>query len=306
VPKYLITGGCGFIGSHLADALVNRGFEVRILDDLSTGKKENAPKEAELLIGSITDPDMLERGLQEVDGVFHLAAVASVQKSIDRWSAIHEINSGGCIRLYEAISKLKTRVPLIYASSSCIYGDSSDLPLREDTVVHPLSPYGIDKLAAEWHANVLWNVFHVPNISFRFFNVFGRRQDPSSPYSGVISIFSERISRGERLTIYGDGEQVRDFIYVKDVARMLVDAILRPMTGTLIYNLCSGRGTTVNQLANLMGKIAGISIHKEYAPPREGEIRISIGDPTKIKDSLQLEPKYSLEEGLKELLNICV
>jgi len=305
VIKYLITGGCGFIGSHLAEALVGRGFAVRILDDLSTGKRENAPEKAELLIGSITDPLLLERALQGVDGVFHLAAVASIQKSIDQWSAVHEVNSAGCIRLYEALSKLKKSIPLVYASSSAIYGDSPQIPLKEETFSPPLSPYGIDKLAGEWQAGVLGNVFHVQNTSFRFFNVFGPREDPSSPYSGVISIFAKRISEGKPLMIYGDGEQVRDFIYVKDVARMLVETMVRPMTGTHIYNLCSGTGTTVNQLADLMGKIACTSIKKEYAPSREGEIRISIGDPTKLKNSLQLEPIYSLEEGLKELLKTC-
>jgi len=306
MTKYLVTGGCGFIGSHLADLLLNRGCEVSILDDLSTGKKENAPKEAELLIGSITDPSMLERALDGVDGVFHMAAVASVQKSIDHWSSVHQVNSGGSVRLFEALTKLKRKVPLIFASSSGIYGDTSEIPTQEQASASPLSPYGIDKLSGEWHANVLWNVFQIPNISFRFFNVFGPRQDPSSPYSGVISIFSKCISGKNPLTIYGDGEQVRDFIYVGDVVRMMVEAMHTPMSGSEIYNLCTGKGSSINQLADLMGKIAGISIKKEYAPPRQGEVRISIGDPSKVKNSLQLEPKYSLEEGLKEFKKVCV
>ncbi len=306
MAKYLITGGCGFIGSHLADFLVKSGFEVSILDNLSTGKRDYAPQKARLLIGSITDSEAIERALKDVDGVFHLAAVPSVQKSLDHWHAVHEINSGGTVRLYEALTKLPKKIPLVYASSSGVYGDSPSPLASEDSQAVPLSPYGIDKLSGEWHARILWNVYRIPNISFRFFNVFGPRQDASSPYSGVISIFAERISKNLPLTIYGDGGQVRDFIYVEDVARTLGQAITAPMEGAHVYNLCTGKGTTVNRLADLMGEIAGVPLTKEYAPPREGEIRVSIGDPSKAQNSLQFKPRYTLEEGLRRMWKACV
>lgn len=306
MAKYLITGGCGFIGSHLAHFLVNRGSEVCILDDLSSGKKENAPKHAELLIGSITDPKSVERALEGVEGVFHLAAIPSVQQSFDRWHAVHQINSGGTVQLYEALTKLPKKIPLIYASSSAVYGCSPHTPINEKTPTAPLSPYGIDKLSGEWQAKILWNVFQIPSISFRFFNVFGPHQDASSPYSGVISNFSKRLAKNLPLIIYGNGEQVRDFIYVEDVVRTLTEAMVNPLEGAHIYNLCTGKGTTVNQLADLMGKVAGISIKKEYAPPREGDIRLSIGDPSLAKRSLKFKPAFTLEEGLRELRKACV
>lgn len=310
MKKYLVTGGCGFIGSHLAHFLMKEGSEVCILDDLSTGKKENAPEGAELLIGSITDSAMVKRALEGVDGVFHMAAVASLQKSLDHWYSVHQINCGGTVQLFEALPRLPKKIPLIYASSSGIYGDPSQIshpsPIQEHTPATPLSPYGIDKLAGEWHANVLWNVYRIPNISFRFFNVFGPRQDASSPYSGVISIFSERLSKNAPLTIYGDGEQVRDFIYVADVVRTMAQAMAAPMDGSKIYNLCTGKGTKVNRLAEIMGEIAGVTVEKEYAPSRKGEIRVSIGDPSLATSDLQFKTDYTLEEGLRELRKACV
>ena len=301
MSKYLITGGCGFIGSHLAESLIAFGHGVRILDDLSTGKKENAPPEAELVIGSITDPTLLKTSVEGIDGVFHLAAIASVQKSLDQWAAVHHVNSGGTVRLFEALSQLKQKIPLIYASSSCIYGEAHETPIPEKALPHPLSPYGIEKLEGEWEAQILWNIFQIPTTAFRFFNVFGPRQDPSSPYSGVISVFFDRLRNGKKLTICGDGKQVRDFIYVKDVVRMMLETMVKPMRGASVFNLCTGVGTSINQLATLMAP----EVKKEYAPAREGEVRVSIGDPSKIQQALQLKPSYTLEEGLKEM-RICV
>lgn len=298
MSKYLITGGCGFIGSHLADALIGRGDKVRIIDDLSTGKRENAPQAAELIIGSILDLPLLQSSLQGIEGVFHLAAIPSVQRSIDEWSHVHQVNSGATVQLFEAITKLERKIPVVYASSSAVYGDVGSLPIQEQTPPMPLSPYGIDKLAGEMHARLLWDVFQIPSLSFRFFNVFGPRQDPSSPYSGVISIFSSRIAQNRPVTIFGDGEQRRDFIYVADVVRMMISAITRPMIGAEIFNLCTGKGTTINQLADLIGEVTGVAVKKEYAPPREGDIFCSIGDPSKAKKGLELETQYSLKEGL--------
>ncbi|MCC5832129.1 MAG: NAD-dependent epimerase/dehydratase family protein [Chlamydiales bacterium] len=305
--KYLVTGGCGFIGSHLANFLLKQGCGVTILDNLSTGKKEKAPEAADLLIGSITDKALLKHALKDIDGVFHLAAVPSVQKSLDHWHAVHEVNSGGTVLLYETLAELPKKIPLIYASSSAVYGDSLDLPACEESQVAPLSPYGIDKLAGERHAGVLWNVYRIPSLSLRFFNVFGPGQDPYSPYSGVISIFAKRISKNAPLTLYGDGEQLRDFIYVEDVVRTMAEAISSPFEGAGVYNLCTGEGTTINNLADLMGEIAGKSLIKEHAPPRKGEIRVSIGDPSKAQRTLGFKRRFSLYEGLKETMrSACV
>ncbi len=306
MKKYLVTGGCGFIGSHLAHLLLKQGADVVILDDLSSGKKENAPVDAELLIGSITDSKSVECALNNVDGVFHLAAVPSVQKSLESWHAVHEINSSGTILLFEALTKLQKKIPLIYASSSGVYGSCSQIPIPEHAPAAPLSPYGIDKLSGEWHAKILWDLFQIPTISFRFFNVFGPRQDASSPYSGVISLFSECITNDSPIKICGDGDQMRDFIYVEDIVRAMAHAMNSPMQGSKIYNLCTGCGTRVNELANLMEKIASSPIKREYIPARKGEIYASIGDPTAAKINLQFQPEYSLEEGLRNLVLSCV
>lgn len=303
MTKYLITGGCGFIGSHLADFLIKQGFAVRIFDDLSSGKQENAPSEAEVFIGSITDKKLVEQIIEGVDGIFHLAAIASVQKAIENWSLVHEVNSCGSIYLFETLARLKKPLPLIYASSASIYGTAST---SEHLQPKPLSAYGIDKLATEWHAHFLWNFFHIPVICFRFFNVFGPRQDPSSPYSGVISIFLEKILNEMPLTIFGDGKQMRDFVYVKDVARILTHTMLQLKKGAETYNLCTGIGTSVDELATLIAQITDKSITKNYLPPRKGEIRFSIGNPMKLKNQLGITTQYTLEQGLKEMVGLCV
>ncbi len=300
MSKYLITGGCGFIGSHLADTLIECGNEVRILDDLSTGKRVNAPKGAELLIGSVTDLKLLEQALEGIEGVYHLAAIASVQKTIEKWHETHLINQGGTVAILEQIARSKRTIPVVYASSSAVYGNTSHYPISEETPQLPLSPYGVDKLACEWQARIAWNVHKIPSIGLRLFNVFGPRQDPSSPYSGVIAIFSKRIPKGDPITIYGDGEQRRDFIYVKDVVRIMVKAMSKTRSDAEIYNVCTGKDISVNQLAEIIGKLSRTQVEKQYAPPREGEVRISCGDPSKIKHALQLEASFTIEEGLKQ------
>lgn len=306
MPKYLITGGCGFIGSHVAESLLASAADVKILDDLSTGKKDNAPAEAELLIGSITDKTLVSQALADVDGVVHLAAIPSVQQSIDNWAAVHAVNCGGTVTLFDAISTLKRKIPVIFASSSSVYGEVKQLPISEDASTIPLSPYGLDKLTGEKQAHLLTQLFDVPTCVLRLFNIYGPRQDPSSPYSGVLSLFTKWIANNSPLTIYGDGEQKRDFVYVKDVARVIKEILHQPLTGAHIYNMCTGEGTTINQLADVLSQVACLPIQKRYAPSREGEIRVSVGDPTKLQTALHLKASTPLEEGMKELLNVCV
>ena len=221
---YLVTGGCGFIGSHLVEDLLNRGHRVRILDDLSTGKRSNLPagapsRQCELITGDVIDRELVERCFEGVDHCFHLAAVASVQRSNEDWSGTHRINLTGAINIFDAARR--QRVPVVYASSAAVYGDNADTPLQESAQLRPLTAYGADKLGCELHARVASLVHSVPTTGLRFFNVYGPRQCASSPYSGVISIFADRLTRAEPLVVFGDGEQTRDFIFVKDVVAFL-------------------------------------------------------------------------------------
>ncbi len=301
MAKYLVTGGCGFIGSHLVERLIERGDQVRILDDLSTGKRERAAQEAELFIGSITDKDDLKRALSGVDGCFHLAAVASVETSIKRWSATHLVNLFGTIQLFETIAKQGHPIPVVYASSAAVYGGLDRLPLKESASISPLSPYGADKLGCEQQAAVAYHLFGIPSVGFRIFNVYGPHQDPSSPYSGVIALFNDRIAQGSPITIFGDGEQQRDFVYVGDVVRFLVAAMERENSQSKLFNLCTGRGTSINRLAELIGEVAQTEVTREYRPPRKGDLPLSIGDPTKAESYFDFKATTTFEEGLWKL-----
>jgi UDP-glucose 4-epimerase len=299
--KYLITGGCGFIGSHLANSLLNQGSQVRILDNLSTGKRENAPKGCEVIVGDIRDKKVLKKAVEGMDGCFHLAAVASMEKSILHLSETHEINMLGTVNLLEAILQSKKKIPIVYTSSAAVYGNPDQVPLNEEIQPAPLSPYGADKLAGERHLAIAWHLHQLPSMSFRLFNVYGKGQDPHSPYSGVISIFSEKIRKGEMLPIYGKGNQTRDFIYVGDVVRFLISG-MEKMSGAHLFNLSTGQGITINELAHLLEKLTAKSVPKEYLEARKGDIEVSIGDPKKALSFFGMKGETSLEYGLKTLL----
>ena len=214
---YLVTGGAGFIGSHLCDALVRDGHAVRVLDDLSTGRRANLPLGVELIEGDVADPAAVRAAVAGVDGCFHLAAIASVARGVEDWLGTHRANLTGTITLFDEVRRQPRPVPVVYASSAAVYGDCADLPITEAATKRPLSAYGADKYACELHAVVASHVHHVPTVGLRFFNVYGPRQDPRSPYSGVISIFCERVRRGVAIDIFGNGGQTRDFITVADV-----------------------------------------------------------------------------------------
>jgi UDP-glucose 4-epimerase len=299
---YLITGGCGFIGSHLADALLAAGHRIRILDDLSTGRLENKPEGAEFLEGSVTDPRAVSTAMQGVTGCFHLAAVASVERSSIEWTNTHRTNLTGSITVFDAARRLDAPIPVVYASSAAVYGSNDDIPLTEATTPRPLSAYGADKLGSEQHAFVASRVHKVPTCGLRFFNVFGPRQDPTSPYSGVISIFCNCLATGRGITIFGDGQQVRDFIFVGDVVRALMRSMERISCEARVFNVCTGRGVTVFNLAQSIQDILGVSVEPTYAPARPGEVRRSIGDPTLARAVLGFEATVNLRSGLEELL----
>ncbi len=302
MPLFLVTGGCGFIGSHLADSLAAYGHGVRILDDLSTGRRENAPEAAEIIVGDVADGATVAAAASGVDGIFHLAAIASVQRSIEDWAGTHRVNLTGAINVFDAARTASggKPVPVVYVSSAAVYGDNPAVPLSEDAETLPLTAYGADKLGCELHARVAHQVHQVPVAGFRFFNIYGPRQDPASPYSGVISIFADRIGARQGITIFGDGEQTRDFVYVGDAVRFLRAAMEDPKTEPEVYNVCTGDQITVNRLAALIGEIAGCPPLIAYEPARAGDIRYSAGDPAKAWNRLGIKAETSIEDGLRK------
>ena len=305
MARYLVTGGCGFIGSHLADALVADGHEVRILDDLSTGRRENAPDSATIIVGDVSDAATVQAAADGVDGIFHLAAIASVQKSNEDWAGTHRVNLTGAINVFDAARTASDgRVaPVVYVSSAAVYGDNPDVPLTEEAETLPLTAYGAEKFGCELHARVAHQVHNVPVAGIRFFNIYGPRQDPSSPYSGVISIFTDRIGAQQGITIYGDGEQTRDFVYVGDAVRFLRAAMDDAKTEPEIYNVCTGRQISVNRLAQVIGDIAGCPPSITYRDARPGDIRHSAGNPAKAREGLGVVAETAIEDGLRETVN---
>ncbi|MGE0746923.1 MAG: NAD-dependent epimerase/dehydratase family protein [Rhodospirillales bacterium] len=302
---YLVTGGCGFIGSHLCDALAGAGHQVRILDDLSTGRRANAPAATEFRQGDVGDAAAVDAAMAGVDGCFHLAAIASVARSNEDWRGTHRANLTGAVNVFEAARRARggAPVPVVYASSAAVYGDNPAVPLAETAATRPLTAYGADKLGCELHARVAGLVHGVPTVGLRFFNVYGPRQDPRSPYSGVISIFAARILRGEPVDVHGDGEQVRDFVYVADVVRFLVAAMAGATVEPRVYNVCTGRQTSVNALAALLGAAAGRPPVLRHGPPRAGDIRVSLGDPSAAAAGLGLTAGTLVRDGLARTLD---
>jgi UDP-glucose 4-epimerase len=299
--SYLVTGGCGFIGSHLADALVARGHRVRILDDLSTGRRANAPARAEIVVADVGDGPSVRRAMEGMTGCFHLAAIPSVPKSVNAWLPTHRVNLGGTINVLEA-AQAAGAVPVVYASSAAVYGDNPALPLSELAPPAPQSPYGADKAASELQAHAAFAVRGIPSTGLRFFNVFGPRQDPASPYSGVISIFAERMLAGRPLTIFGDGAQTRDFVYVGDVVAALLLAMERQDKAARVFNVARGEGVTLLSLVASLERVVGRKAELRHAPPRPGDVRHSTGDTRRIRESLGFAAKVGLEEGLASLL----
>ncbi len=303
---YLVTGGCGFIGSHLVDALLARGDQVRVLDDLSTGKRENVPLDRiELVLGDVSDPATVRRAMAGVDGCFHLAAIASVQRSNEDWVPVHRVNLTGSIAVFDAARTARAAgpVPVVYASSAAVYGDNPNVPLAESAETRPLTAYGADKLGSELHARVAGNVHGVATTGFRFFNVYGPRQDPKSPYSGVISIFANRLADGQPVTIFGDGQQTRDFVYVADVVRHLIAGMANASLDAPVFNVCTGRKTDILTLANTIAELLQAKADIRFADPRPGDIKHSLGNPTAANKALSVTAETALADGLGHLLD---
>jgi UDP-glucose 4-epimerase len=303
MTTYTITGGAGFIGSHLADALLAEGCRVVVLDDLSTGRPENLPSGVTLVRGDVADPVALRNAMEGSAGCFHLAAIASVQRGNEAWLECHRVNQSGSVAVLDTARNLGC-MPVVYASSAAVYGDLKGEVAAEDRQPAPLTAYGLDKLGSELHAGVGWRVHGVPSFGCRFFNVYGARQDPSSPYSGVISIFGRLAGRAEPLTVHGDGLQVRDFIHVSDVVRHLLAAmgLLQRQPGAYVANVCTGRGTTILDLARLTQGLAGVRAAIRPGPARLGDIRHSLGDPSFATRLLGVSASVSLADGLAQTL----
>ncbi|MDB2415288.1 SDR family NAD(P)-dependent oxidoreductase [Rickettsiales bacterium] len=305
--RYLVTGGCGFIGSHLVDALVSKGHKVFVLDDLSTGKKENLNPKATLIIGDVTDYNVIEEVVSDIDGCFHLAAIASVEKSTTEWVRSHTVNVTATVNIFQAISRLKKHIPMVYTSSAAVYGDCRVMPIAESTKAAPLTSYGVDKFSCDLHGRVAWNVHKIPNIGLRPFNVYGPRQDPSSPYSGVISIFANRILRGEIINIYGNGEQIRDFVYVSDAVKAFIASMDSLEYGKYRrkhdeINVCTGKATSINKLAEIISEISGCKMYRAYKPARKGDIFVSVGDPAYLEARLKTKLTTKLIDGLAAMI----
>jgi UDP-glucose 4-epimerase len=304
MKKFLVTGGCGFIGSHLVDALVRQGHHVRVLDDMSTGRRENLDPAAELRVGDIGDRQTVKDAMKDMDGCYHLAAIASVDKSVSDWTGCHRVNLTGSINVFDAASTAAAgrKIPVVYASSAAVYGDSAMMPLSEKASTRPMTAYGADKLGSEQHARVAGLIHQVPTTGFRFFNVYGPRQDPKSPYSGVISIFADRVMAGEAVKIFGDGQQVRDFVFVSDVVAFLQQGMANASTAARVFNVCTGTGTNIIQLARSMAAVNGCTLNVEFEPVRQGDIRVSLGDPRLAKEELGLAAQVPLGTGLKQTI----
>ncbi len=306
---FLVTGGAGFIGSHLVAALLADGHRVRVVDDLSTGRRENLPDGVSFIEGSITDAALMQDAVGGIAGCFHLAAIASVERGIAAWLATHQVNLGGLITLFEAIRALPAPVPVVYASSAAVYGDAATLPITEETTTRPLSAYGADKLGCEQHALVASHVHGIPTLGLRFFNVYGPRQDPRSPYSGVISIFCDRLRAGQPIAVFGDGAQTRDFVFVADVVAALGAAMARlrvtpaSVFPASVFNVCTGRATSVRDLAETIAGLCGRRADMRFAPARKGEIRHSLGAPEAMQAALGLGDPVPLRHGLAATLN---
>ncbi|MCH2548042.1 MAG: GDP-mannose 4,6-dehydratase [Alphaproteobacteria bacterium] len=299
----LVTGGCGFIGSHLVEKLLQQGEEVIVVDNLSTGKRENLPANAELIEGDIVDANIFTPLLDRVNHVYHLAAVASVDLSRSAWYHAHKVNIGGTVNLLHSIAQSGKDIPVVYASSAAVYGDCDQLPLSEGAPAKPLSAYGIDKLSCENHARIATSIHNIPTAGLRFFNVYGPRQDPHSPYSGVISIFMQLASEKKALTIFGNGQQSRDFVYVDDVVQTLYVAMQKLDAKAIecgVFNVGTCNAVTIKQLAEQIRTISGHEFSIHYGPAREGDIQFSYCDNSLAKSQLGYTPTCKLEEGLRK------
>lgn len=305
VERILVTGGAGFIGSHLVEALLAKGYKVRVLDNLSSGKVSNLPMDnanLNLVVGDVADSAAVSQAMRDCSAVVHLAAVASVQASVDDPVSTHQSNFVGTLNVCENMLKAEIK-RVVFASSAAIYGNNGEgSAIDENTAKSPLTPYASDKLASEYYLDFYRREHGLEPVILRFFNIFGPRQDPSSPYSGVISIFTERAMNRQPVSIFGDGEQTRDFVYVLDLVSILLQAVeaSEPQSGAV--NIGLSRSTSLNDLIAELGAATGNPLTVNYQAPRQGDIRHSRANNARLLARFNLPEPTSIGNGLAQLI----
>ena len=304
MSRYLVTGGAGFIGSHLAEALVDRGHTVRVVDNLAGGKRENLAhvNVVEFLEGDLADMQVAEHAVRGVDYVLHQAAIPSVPRSVADPVTSNRANIDATLNVLVAARDAAVK-RLVYAGSSSAYGNAAALPKHEEMTPNPLSPYALQKVVGEQYCRMFTQLYGLETVSIRYFNVFGPRQDPGSPYSGVISLFSTALLDGRPPTIYGDGEQTRDFTYVSNVVDGVLRACEAPNVAGEAINVATGGRISLNELLRVMQKIVGTSIQPVYAEARQGDVKDSQAEISKARTRLGYEPTVDLEDGLRRTLD---
>ena len=306
MKKYLVTGGAGFIGSHLVRALLEQGVFVRVLDDFSTGKQENLhgldAGKLEIIEGDLRNAARVAEAVKGVDLIFHEAAFVSVPQSMEDPATCFDINQRGTEALLEAARKHGVG-RVVLASSAAVYGDSQDLPLNEDTLLFPASPYAVSKRVDELYAELYTRSFGLDVVALRYFNVYGPRQRPDSMYAAAVPIFTRRLLEGQPITIYGDGGQTRDLIYVGDVVRANLAASAHAAAPGQVFNVCTGCETRVLELVETLMGIISSAPAPQFSPARPGDIYRSVGSPKKAAQLLGFEPQTSLADGLKAVVD---
>ncbi len=299
--RYLVTGGAGFIGSNTVDELVRRGHSVVVLDDLSAGKEENLAEirnKITFVKGSIIDLETLQKVMHQADYVIHLAARTSVPRSVKDPIETNRTNVDGTLNVLVAARDNKVK-RVVYAASSSAYGETPVLPKTESMQPKPISPYGVSKYVGELYAQTFGRCYGLENVCVRYFNIFGPRQDPDSPYSGVLSRFATAFLDGTQPTVFGDGGQTRDFTYVDNAVQANLLACEAPGAVGEVFNVGTGHAISLNQVLELFSRISGKNIQAQYEPPREGDIRDSLADISRAKEVLGYEPSVFFEEGLQ-------
>lgn len=305
MANYLVTGGAGFIGSHLVERLVKDGHAVRVLDNFATGKRDNlAPflSKIDLLEGDLRNPDDCRRACRDIEIVYHEGAVPSVPKSVEDPVTSHQANVDGTFNILMAARDAKCR-RLIYAASSSAYGDLPELPKRESVCPQPLSPYAVNKLAGEYYLLAFYRCFGLQTLSLRYFNVFGPRQDPKSQYAAAIPAFVSAILAGESPTIYGDGEQTRDFTYIDNVVHANMLAAQAAKTEGQVVNIACGQRVTVNQIIAQINQLLGKNVPSKHVAERPGDIKHSLADIALARKIIGFEPLITFEEGLRRAID---
>ncbi len=298
----LVTGGAGFIGSHLAQTLAARGSRVTVFDNLASGRLENLEdfqRDITFVEGDIRDKDLLQKAMQNCDVVFHQAAVVSVTKTVEDPVGSSSVNDSGTLTVLEAARQNNVK-RVVLASSSAVYGDDPQLPKLEAMSPNPLSPYAVQKLTNELYAALYFRLYGLDTVCLRYFNVFGPRQDPSSPYSGVISIFMQRAAEGKAPVIFGNGEQTRDFVFVRDVVQANILAATGEGAAGEVFNVGTGKAVSVKSLWSHISRMGGNDIEPTYAPARAGDIMHSLAGTAKGHDRLMFQASISLDDGLSQ------